>query len=308
MHHLLDELLARLRHAQVRDLAWTLLSPPLLDGSALPLRHPLSASCWRAHEMQLIDWLLEQERRPEALQQQLSNGSSRLGRYYERIWQFALQAAPDVELLGANLPIRQQGHTLGELDLLLRDDVGVHHLELAIKLYLGPEQASGSDARQWLGPASEDRLGLKLAHLARHQLPLCRHPAAQAVSDPAPTHCAAWLGGYFFYPWSNTCLPPAGAHAQHLRGRWLRRRDWQTLNLEGCWHPLPRHAWLAPARIEAQQRVDVSAWLAQLPEMAPAQLLVRLEPGAAGDWFERERLFLVHDHWPAPAHTQLVQS
>ncbi|WP_369603937.1 DUF1853 family protein, partial [Klebsiella quasipneumoniae] len=40
------------------------------------------------------------------------------------------------ELLAANLPIRRAGHTLGELDMLIRDRDGVHHLELAIKLYL----------------------------------------------------------------------------------------------------------------------------------------------------------------------------
>ena len=42
----------------------------------------------------------------------------------ERLWQFALCQAPDIDLLVANLPIRQGSHTLGELDLLLRDRDG----------------------------------------------------------------------------------------------------------------------------------------------------------------------------------------
>ena len=134
----LDDLLQHLRQPQVRDLVWTLLSPALLDGRTLPLRDPLTASIWRAEPQRLIDWLLRQETEPATLLAYLAGGSSRLGRYYERLWQFALQAAPDVRLLAAGLPVRQAGQTLGELDLLLRDDQVVHHLKLAIKLSFGP--------------------------------------------------------------------------------------------------------------------------------------------------------------------------
>ena len=78
---------------------------------------------------------------------------------------------------------------------LPRDAEGVHHLELAIKLYLGPEREAGEDAEHWLGPASEDRLGLKLRHLAQHQLPLSAHAAARAALfdlSAAPPQAATW--------------------------------------------------------------------------------------------------------------------
>lgn len=299
----LDDLLARLRQPRVRDLAWALLSPPLLAGGDPPLRHPLAASAWFADRQRLADWLLRQEADPTALHAHLANGSSRLGRYYERLWLFALAAAPDVELLAANLPVREHGRTLGELDLLLRDAEGVHHLELAIKLYLGPERDSGEDPGHWLGPASEDRLGLKLEHLRRHQLPLSASPAgrqALATLTPAAPNAAAWLGGYLFYPVEPPCAAPNGCAAEHLRGRWLHHRDWPTL-ASANWQPLPRQAWLAPARLaECWPRGQLKAWLDQLDAHAPAQLLVRLEQGADGDWWERERLFLVSDSWPAP--------
>lgn len=304
----LDDLLARLRQPQVRDLAWTLLSPALLDGHALPLRHPLAASTWLAEPQRLTDWLLQQEADPDALQAYLSNGSSRLGRYYERLWQFALVAAPDVELLAANLPVRQGGHTLGELDLLLRDAEGVHHLELAIKLYLGPEQGPGEDAGNWLGPSSEDRLGLKLQHLSLHQLPLSASPVgrqALAGLTTEKTTAAVWLGGYLFYPWRQGCAAPDGSADNHLRGRWLHRRDWPQLTHTGQhWQPLPRQAWLAPARLrraEVWNHAQFAAWLAGLDAQAPTQLLVRLEQTEDGDWQERERLFLVGDAWPGTA-------
>lgn len=89
------------------------------------------------------------------MQQWLAQATTRrLGRYYERLWQFAVTHAPGVELVAANLPIRVGGHTLGELDMLLRDRDGVHHLELAIKLYLGPQHGDGHDPAHWLGPGS----------------------------------------------------------------------------------------------------------------------------------------------------------
>ncbi|HSX69670.1 MAG TPA: DUF1853 family protein, partial [Pseudomonas sp.] len=286
----------------------TLLSPALLDGRSLPLRHPLAASAWLSEPERLVDWLLRQEADPAALQEYLANGSSRLGRYYERLWQFALSAAPDVELLAANLPVRQGGLTLGELDLLLRDAEGVHHLELAIKLYLGPERLPGDDVHHWLGPASEDRLGLKLEHFARHQLPLSASPATRlalaGLTDQTP-RAAAWLGGYLFYPGNEGCAAPSDSNDHHLRGTWLHRRDWPRLAAERQhWQPLQRQAWLAPARLPAEEcwsPAQLAAWLDRLDVFAPAQLLVRLEPGEDGDWHERERLFLVNDAWPASA-------
>ena len=155
---LLADLIHQLRHAAVRDLAWVLISPPLLSNPPRPQRHPLSASPWMRSPDLLADWLLTLDRDASSLEHWLAQSSvRRLGLYYERLWQFALHAAPGVEVLAANLPIRDGGHTLGELDLLLRDEQGVHHLELAIKLYLGPERAGGELLSHWLGPGSHDR-------------------------------------------------------------------------------------------------------------------------------------------------------
>lgn len=208
-------------------------------------------------------------------------------------------------VLAANLAIRDAGRTLGELDVVLRDRDGVHHLELAIKLYLGP-QGAGYDPHAWLGPGCHDRLGTKLAHLAGHQLPmskgaLSREVLSQLGIDELQAH--VWLGGYLFYPWPGHARPPEGANPQHLRGRWVRRRDWVMAEGEH-WQPLQRHAWLAPARVEAGESWTVeqfAAWLHVLERQAPAQLLVRLEQEVDGAWQEVERVFLVADSWPFSA-------
>jgi hypothetical protein len=300
---LLNDLPRQLRRPAVRDLAWALLSPPLLSAPPCPQRHPLAGSLWADQPQCLERWLRALDEDDGLLRDWLAKlGSRRLGHYYERLWQFALGHAPGVELLAANLAIRDGGRTLGELDVVLRDRDGVHHFELAIKLYLGPENA-GHDPVAWLGPGCNDRLGSKLAHLAGHQLPMSaaahsRDVLAQLGLEQVQAHI--WLSGYLFYPWPEQAEPPEGANPQHLRGRWVRRRDWAIANGER-WQPLQRHAWLAPARVEAGEcwtAEQFAAWLHMLEQQAPAQLLVRLEQDGWGAWQEVERVFLVADGWP----------
>jgi len=305
----LTDLPSQLRQPAVRDLAWALLSPPLLAQTPWPQRHPLKASSWSQQPTALADWLLKLDADSHTLLTWLSQSSvRRLGLYYERLWQFALHAAPGIEVLAANLPIRQQGHTLGELDMLLRDAEGVHHLELAIKLYLGQPQCSGADPAHWLGPGSHDRLDIKMSHLGQHQLPLSARPEAQqrlAELHIQQPQAALWLGGYLFHPWQQpSYAAPQHSHSAHLRGRWLHRADWPDFARQnpGYWQPLARQAWLASARIEGEclwLPEQFNQWLAALPTDTNAQLLVRLIEGSQNDWLEAERVFLVNDQWPA---------
>ena len=308
----LAPLLREILHPPVRDLAWTLLSPPLLCNAPAPQRHPLTASRWAEQPEELADWLRLLDSKPEMLDEWLQQRRShRLGLYYERLWQFALGQAPDVELLRANLPIREERQTLGELDLLLRDAEGVHHLELAVKFYLGLDHGERSRHDHWLGPGSHDRLAIKLQRTCEHQLQLCQTPCARGILSELTgdaIHSAFWLAGYLFQPWRLKPAAPAGANPEHLRGRWLRRRDWPDFLRQypphTRWQPLPRPSWLAPARLQGTdlwQTADFDAWLDAPANHLRPWLLVRLETDDGTYWSERERVFLLPDSWPESA-------
>lgn len=298
----LSELLLRLHHPAVRDLAWTLLSPPLLREAPAQQRHPLVASRWWASPGLLADWLLRQETDPSRLLDWLARGSNRrLGLYYERLWQFALAHAPDIELMAANLPVRVNGHTLGELDLVLRDPAGLQHCELAVKFYLCLANTDPSRHDSWVGPGGCDRLDIKLDRLLRHQLQLTGSDAGRATLRELSAHPpqpSLWLGGYLFAPGPSRCEAPTPS-ANHA---WWEHHRWPSV-IRGSrlrWTALPRAAWLAPARHTAEflsKSEPLAAWLAGLPPLFQPYLMVGLEQAADG-WTERERCFLVPDGWP----------
>lgn len=307
----LADLPCRLRQPALRDLAWTLTSPPLLLDACIAQRHPLAGSHWADNPERLAAWLTHLDQQPEPLQHWLqSSHNQRLGHYYERLWQFALQQAPGVRLLAANLPVRKGQLTLGELDLLLEDRDGVHHLELAVKFYLGCPPLT-EQWQRWIGPGREDRLDRKLNHLRQHQLQLAQSHAARQLLRSLATdtvNAAAWLGGYLFRPWQIPVADPVGANPQGLSGDWLHRAqldDYVQQNADCRWVLLERLQWLAPADRSNQSChpiSDLPAWWDTLPQQPPRpQLIALLESTHDGHWQEVRRSFICADDWASAA-------
>ncbi|MNZ70619.1 hypothetical protein D3C78_889630 [compost metagenome] len=92
----------------------------------------------------------------------------------------------------------------------------------------------------------------------------------------------------------------------------MQRRDWPAWReASGLhWQPLPRLRWLAPAACLAEELwsgQQLEEWLGALPEDAAPRMLVGLEEEADGFWQERERIFLVNDHWPLPARSSAAR-
>ena len=100
------------------------------------------------------------------------NMQQKLGHLYEDALALLLESTPRYNILAQSLPIRQDaGHTLGELDYLLRDLVSdrLIHLELAVKFYLAVETDSGLLLP---GPDARDHYFRKLEKMRSHQLVL----------------------------------------------------------------------------------------------------------------------------------------
>lgn len=296
------------RHQAVRDLAWSCFSTPLMR--ALP---QTQASQLRPEldDASLI-WLRALDRDPESLHKALAKRhSTRLGLYFEALWQFYLDQHPDWELLCHNLQVSAEGQTLGAFDFLCRYRDQYWHLEAAVKLYLGVADTQGrcSNWNQWWGPKCNDRLDIKLERLAQHQLQLGDLPEGRArlnqLADPGIVwHKGLILRGYFFYPADS--LPgiddPTDCQPEHLRGQWWPLDEFLKRNLDAQWRILPRGEWLSGAVVEQSEALLSDENLReqlrrQVGLENRPQLLAKMAPKGA-IWTEQERLFVVPNDWP----------
>ncbi len=288
------------RHDVVRDLAWAIASPPLVLSD--------SSDCewfddiWYQHRYHdSADWLQTLDQDPAPLQAAVAaQKDRRLGNYFETLWAYWLEANQRYDLLARNLPIREGGDTLGELDFIVRDNLNGlnYHWEVAVKFYLGV-----ADTRQpgnWHGPGRRDRLDIKLEHLRERQSQMCRLPQTQALLSEQGIDiagCAVILKGRLFYPHEQPQpRSPQGACDSHLRSRWFRLADFraqvkETTGFILCWvrAGCPSTACLLTAGGRYRWR-ELEAAIEQNEYRLPL-CLARI----SGDRYSR--LFLVPDDW-----------
>ncbi|MEH6389617.1 MAG: DUF1853 family protein [Pseudomonas profundi] len=305
-------------HPQVRDLAWVACSGSLLEPGILPLRDPLAGSAWR-HDPELLLYRLKQlDADPVPLQQLIPvSRDLRLGNYYERLWQALLHLAPDVRILAHNVALRDNGHTLGELDLLIEDPAGaVVHLELAVKFYLGmPEQLSGlkpadsveratvacsSPHCTWRGPDPRDTLHDKVSRLRDHQLKLTDYLHLAATPLPRPDLSGAWLQGVLFGP-HDTAIPAVDSYPAAAKHQWCRQSGLR--NIQGKhWLVMPHKQWLMPPPA-GRERIRTGEEILEMLETQQwhpnrALMLVRCDDVVKYRAMSAQRLICMPDSWP----------
>ena len=185
----------------VRDLAWAGFAAPLLQiehlsGQKAAISSPVLL--WEGFWQETLA-RLDHDPAPLLLHLEQRRGK-RLGLYFESLWHFLLGEDPQTEVLATNLPVHENGRTVGEFDCLYycaRREQSIH-LELAVKYYLG-NPADGT----WLGPGCNDHLDRKLDHLLQQQIRLSRHSASQdLLAKLGATEPALEIGlkGYLFSP------------------------------------------------------------------------------------------------------------
>ncbi len=280
-----DTVVLPYRHPVVRDLAWVMASPGLLqkapEGQAL-VTDDWCRCIYTTHE----NHLRELDENPMPLLDELSKCKShRLGIYFEHLLRYWLKTILCVQGLHHNVPVFQPQkmggkRTLGEFDFLFRmtNRKPTQHWEVAVKFYL---QKTDNEGRpRWLGPGDQDRLDIKLDRLFQHQLKLADSSEAQAclmhmgVGSVQP---AAFIRGYLFYPLDEAGeffpeltdtvdLAPYALSADHHKGWWLhwRKMSVPTTVADVCWMILPKSRWLSPVCCEQAEEtlMDASALIA----------------------------------------------
>ena len=307
-----------LHDVAVRDLGWLLASPSLLTAVPdAPLARPwLDAVGQSAVEA----WLAALDAQPEPLHRALDGfRPTRLGRYAECLLEYFLTPGPSLRLVAANLPLRSNGKTLGEVDFLVDAPDGQRlHWELAVKCYLCAPVQAGASLADFVGPNLVDRFDRKRTRLLEHQLRLGDRDGFARLGYGAPSDAQMFIKGWLFYPHGAPLPPVSGEIApDHPHGFWLTHAQWPAWAAEQgadvAWSVLPRLAWLAPRRAAAGSGFEPDM-LAATPELPPvlttreAPALIGIhEKGSDGTWRETARGFVVPDDWPVRAQAFAAQ-
>ncbi|MBB3059739.1 DUF1853 family protein [Microbulbifer rhizosphaerae] len=273
------------------NLIWSVSTPSIVGGWGLP---------WLPDERreQLLSFFSREEIR-NRLQRELetfvaSRPSKRLGVYFENLWSFTFTHHPHYELRQRNLPLRDGGRTLGELDFVVRHlpTDSTEHWELAIKFYLQ------ADNDFWVGPGLRDRLDIKLARMRDHQLPVIEQPAAKAILQQEGILIERqWtlMPGRLFRRLADS-NQPLDADINPTSHWWAAPGEFrQRFATEAYrWVTLPKEGWLA----DEGYRILQSCACTALAEMLESGGLHRplCVAGLVGGR-ERTRGFIVPDGW-----------
>ena len=294
----------------VRDMAWLLASPDLLDAAAPQ---------WQGRIASLADfigpdielWLMQLDHDPSALHELIaSHGFNRLGRYSELLIAFFLRHLGILHAHGLQVRAGKK-ETLGEFDFLLWDArrgssaaPGLVHWEFATKFYLLELDDRGGRLDSLVGPNLADTLGAKMRKILERQLALSLHPAAQTLLPQAVVSAQALIKGWLFYPTAGSqprVVP--GVASDHCRGFWRPLSELDAIE-HHRFLVLPRLRWLAPARAALSACLDRAALATALHEhfshdSLPVMIALMEQDGEHA--VEVERGFIVPDDWAGRA-------
>lgn len=277
----------------VRDLVWSLTSPPLVTRGA-------DVVVWPAD-----DWFRHLDTSPRdslTLPAPPHPHHFRLGQHFEKTLVAWLKQSEQFELLAANLQVHAGKRTVGEFDLIVDNDGVVEHWEAAVKFYLGTQD--GTELANWYGPNTSDRFDIKYERLVDHQLCLAwqdagRETLARLGLSVARSRC--FMKGRLFHPWTRfragDVRHPGAVNPHHERGWWLSYKDFLEQFDDKGWRYvyLPKRLWLAPLS-GAETDDALSFWeLAEL--LASPHVEQATHVAIVDDDHEVSRGFVVNDEY-----------
>ncbi len=300
----------QLRNPHVRDLAWLLDSPDLLDPAA-PLWQGRIATLAPFLKPDFGAWLRQLDAQPQALETLIAeHGFNRLGRYSELLMAFYLGNAGVLHAHG--LQVRGSDNvTVGEFDFLLRDAAArLIHWEFATKFYLLQPQGEGQGGESLVGPNLADSLAAKMRKILDRQLVLSQQAAAQLLLHEAVAQAQALIKGWLFYPVDAAPKRAIeGVNAAHCHGFWRPLGSVEGMP-DAQFSVLPRMRWLAPARTAPEECFDRSGLADALKKHFSRDslpLMIGIMQPGEGAMLEVERGFIVPDDWAARANHYIRQ-
>lgn len=278
----------RYKHPAVRDLAWLLASPSLMQVESTGFSS-LTDAWFRNQYNEYEDHLTWLDKHPNLLMEHIGQRHRRLGHYAESLIAYWLATNHRYQLIAQNLRIQVEGKTLGELDFVVLDRCsGMQcHWEVAVKFYLGAHSATCLD--EWVGLQRQDCLQRKVNHLFSQQIERSNAPACQQHLSTLGIEIQKrhiWTKGRLYYP-ANTypvsksdCIPKTALpfiSSRHLQGVWI---TYDTLLTWAKSHPHGRITWTNKAH-----------WLGDLP--AESQHLKSLLTGPINSQGKEPRSFTI---------------
>lgn len=305
-----DAFIDTLRDPIVRDLAWAIGSPSLLDPTWKDYAGHVVDDAWCSQQLKTRGaWLSALDTRPQTLHDFIAQHETRrLGHYFESLISFWLAHTPNLQLIATNLQVHGGGRTLGEYDFLFQDaDKNICHWEVAVKFYLQAQPLP--ELRTFVGPGARDRLDIKLDHVFERQLRLSHTLDGRAALPLGvmPNQTRAFIKGSLFYPANQIDgrLTPPGVSQNHLSGWWIRHpvKSLPHATPDGCWTIKPRLRFLAPMRMDPEFRGmgqdELCATLnAHFATSVESIQVIELQRDADNAWREVSRGFVVHGRWP----------
>jgi len=272
----------------VRDLVWTVNSPSLMDLTSqvsVPTRPLTAGDVDREH---LRSYLT-------------SHREQRVGRYFERLIVYWIRSIRRCEIVAHSLQLHDGKRTVGEIDLLFRDEQDrLNHWEVACKFYLQVDSSKVS-RDDYIGPNANDTLCKKATRLLKHQLPLgVRYFPEIEVQE-------AFVKGRIFYHWQTDpkVSSPVELATDHLKAKWLRVREAPEL-FHGShlrYRIVRKPFWLAeefanPSEDDILTTREATQVLQKHFRSHRTPILLSGFRDGASPVRESERWFVVPDQWP----------
>ncbi len=227
------------QHPYVRDLAWLLLSPSLIDQTLgeFYAYHPCPTP---ESQAKLVAWL-------RSVDEDISTHNKvpldidrqrfrRLGLYCESLFNFYLENTPEGEnTVYKNFRAQGEKQTIGECDFVVVDTKPyLTHIEIAVKFFLQTTPGK-TDWHSWVGPNSIDRLDIKLERMRTHQLPLPRRKDTEEIflklksenKKPDEIKSLHFIKGVLFTPFNGDIITslPENTNPNLLHAHWVKISD-----------------------------------------------------------------------------------